>query len=132
PKQFHPVKHPMLGCARALAVGSLVGLLPNALLATPSGALIGWGYEAATDKGAPFAMLSGGSAHSIALRTDGTVVGWGDNLYGRCTPPPGLSNVVAVSAGSSHNLVLKSDGTVVAFGDNDLAELVPQNATNIV
>ncbi len=36
----------------------------------------------------------------------GTVVGWGDNSYGRATPPSGLTGVVAVAAGGAHSLAL--------------------------
>ncbi len=55
----------------------------------------------------------------MALRSDGTVVAWGDNSYGLTTVPAGLTNVIAISAGGFHNLVLKSDGTVVAWGCPD-------------
>jgi hypothetical protein len=54
----------------------------------------------------------------LALKTDGTVVAWGDNGCGQTTVPPGLSGVTAISAGAYHSLALKSDGTVVALGDN--------------
>jgi len=48
--------------------------------------------------------ISGGSSHAIALKSDGTVVGWGDNTYGQATPPAGLASVVAISAGGDHSL----------------------------
>lgn len=89
-----------------------------------------------------------GERHAIALRNDGTVVGWGSD--GHPLPPPGLrdvigisdygfslalkkdgtvvqwpgtaptslSNVVAVAAGFSHNLALRRDGTVMAWENN--------------
>jgi len=53
--------------------------------------------------------------HSLALKRDGTVVAWGDDVAGQATVPEGLSDVVAISAGGYHNLALKSDGTVVAW-----------------
>ena len=63
--------------------------------------------------------ISAGYGHALALRTDGTVVGWGgDNFYGQNSIPAGLTNVVAIASGYYHNLALKSDGTVVAWGDN--------------
>lgn len=62
-----------------------------------------------------------------------TVVAWGDNTYGQCDVPPGLSNVVAVSGGLDFSLALNSDGTVVAWGDNTYGQTnVPSTATNIV
>jgi hypothetical protein len=62
--------------------------------------------------------ISAGCAHSAALKSDGTVVCWGDNTYGQSVPPSNLSNVVSVSAGGYHTAALKSDGTIVAWGGN--------------
>ena len=66
-------------------------------------------------------FIAGGGGHSVGLRVDGTVAVWGAGSWGdgEHTPPPGLSDVVAVSANSEHSLALKSDGTVVAWGTSD-------------
>ena len=63
--------------------------------------------------------ISAGISHNLALKSDGTVVGWGSDFIGSgaTIPPPGLSNVVAIAAGG-HSLALRSDGTVVGWGDN--------------
>ena len=53
----------------------------------------------------------------MALREDGTVIGWGDNESGQCDAPAG--RFVAVSAGHSHSLALREDGTVIGWGDNE-------------
>jgi hypothetical protein len=50
------------------------------------------------------------------LKSDGTVVAWGDNSRGQTTVPAGLTNVTAIAAGYYHTVALKSDGTVVAWG----------------
>jgi alpha-tubulin suppressor-like RCC1 family protein len=72
--------------------------------------------------------VSAGHYHNLALRSDGTVVGWGYRL----TAPSGLSGVTAISAGGYHNLALKSDGTVVAWGDNPNGETtVPAGLTGV-
>jgi alpha-tubulin suppressor-like RCC1 family protein len=55
---------------------------------------------------------------SVALKSDGTVVGWGYDGDGRIDIPEGLSDVVAISTGRYHNLALKSDNTVVGWGEN--------------
>ncbi|HEY6873260.1 MAG TPA: MBG domain-containing protein [Geobacteraceae bacterium] len=63
--------------------------------------------------------VAGGYYHTVALKNDGTVVAWGDNEYGQCNVPAGLSGVVAVAAGMWYTVALKDNGTVVAWGDND-------------
>jgi len=62
--------------------------------------------------------IAAGSSHSLALKDDGTVVGWGSNVDGQITIPTGLTGVTAISAGLRHSMALKSDGTVVAWGHN--------------
>jgi hypothetical protein len=66
--------------------------------------------------------IAAGEWFSIALKSDGTVVGWGDYGFGQRTPPVGLNNVVAISAGLRHALALKADGTVVSWGGNDVGQ----------
>jgi alpha-tubulin suppressor-like RCC1 family protein len=53
----------------------------------------------------------------------GSVVAWGDNTYGQCNVPRGLTNVVA--SGFHHSLALKADGTVVGWGENDFGQTNP-------
>ena len=55
-------------------------------------------------------MVSLGYQHSVALRSDGTVVAWGDNGYGQLGIPAGLTNVIAIAAGGYFNLALIGDG----------------------
>lgn len=74
-------------------------------------------------------MVSAGSIHSLALKSDGTVVSWGNNSVGqlgdgtntnRASPVPvtGLNGVVAVAAGGMHTVALKADGTLMSWGYN--------------
>jgi alpha-tubulin suppressor-like RCC1 family protein len=82
--------------------------------------------------------IAGCGSHTLALKTDGTVLSWGFNYYGELgigsTSPsfvaypnqvPGLAGVVALatSGSASHSLVLKSDGTVWAWGHNANGQL---------
>ncbi len=76
--------------------------------------------------------VAAGAGHSLALRTDGTVVGWGDNSDGQASPPAGLSNVVAIAVGDSHSLALKTDGTVVGWGSDSSGQRSPPLGTTNV
>ncbi len=77
--------------------------------------------------------IAAGHNHSLAVKSDGTVVGWGNNEFGQTQPPDGLSDAIAVSAGSTHSLALKSDGTVIGWGNNSdgQASVPPGNPSDI-
>lgn len=65
---------------------------------------------------AAYESVAGGNAHSVAIRTDGTVVAWGSNDYGESNVPVGLANVVKISVGERHAYALKADGSLVGWG----------------
>jgi trimeric autotransporter adhesin len=92
--------------------------------------VIGWGEQlvwngsAWIDVSPPASLgtvtaVAVGGAHSLALRADGTVAGWGDNTYGQAGAPSNATNVIAIAAGLHHSLALRSDGRVVAWGRGD-------------
>lgn len=73
---------------------------------------------------------------SLALKTDGTVSGWGTAFYGELgddingamtitpTPITRLSNIASISAGDYHSLFVSNNGgTVQAMGLNDHGQL---------
>jgi hypothetical protein len=63
--------------------------------------------------------IAAGDYHSVALKTNGSVVAWGWNEFGQTTVPvEAQSGVTAIAAGGAHTVALKTNGGVVAWGDN--------------
>ncbi len=76
--------------------------------------------------------ISSGYNHTLALRNDGMVFGFGIEDYysigpyigsGAARAIGGLSHIIAVAAGEQHSMALSSDGTVFTWGDNALGQL---------
>jgi hypothetical protein len=67
-----------------------------------------------------YVEAAGGAWHSLARRSDGSVVAWGNNLAGQCDVPalPAGLSYVEVVAGTNHSIARRSDGSVVAWGNN--------------
>ena len=96
--------------------------------------------------------ISAGANHSLALLSDGTVMGWGDNSHGQAkgvqssglatgqfggnvsgTSGELLDDVVSISAGGNHSLALRTDSGVVAFGSNYVNQCsIPSSATGVI
>lgn len=78
--------------------------------------------------------IAAGTAHSLALNSEGTVWAWGRNHYGqlgdttttdRSSPVQvtSLTGITAISAGFAHSLALTNVGGVKAWGNNGLGQL---------
>ncbi len=102
--------------------------LSNSGIFGPSGSIVGWGSE---DVGAalsgPFMQIDAGRFHSLGVRPDGSILGWGCIIapyydYGQCSVPAPNSGFVTVAAGSVHSLGLLSDGSILAWGKNDYGQ----------
>jgi len=73
----------------------------------------------------------GGSSFSpstMAIKTDGSLWGWGGNGHGqlgggtttaRLTPVKIMDSAVSVAMGARHTMAVKTDGTLWAWGNND-------------
>jgi alpha-tubulin suppressor-like RCC1 family protein len=60
--------------------------------------------------------IAAGGNHSLALRRDGTVIGWGSHVV-----PTGLSNIAAIATGYVYSMGVRRDGTVLSLGGGDMA-----------
>jgi hypothetical protein len=62
--------------------------------------------------------IAAGDYHSLALRSSGVVIAWGDNSSGQTTVPTAVTNVLAIAAGSFHSLALLPGGAVTGWGSD--------------
>ena len=80
-------------------------------------------------------MIAAGGHFNVALKSDGTVVAWGDNTHGQLgngttavdsavpVSVTGLAGITRIAAGGDHALALKGDTRVAAWGRNDVGQL---------
>src|SRR5215213_9030350 len=110
--------------------------LLNAAHAATSRTVIGWGSGAGAN--IPVGLsdvtaISAGAIHSLALKSDGMVVGWGDDVWGQASVPAGLSGVTAISAARFHSLALKNDGTIFGWGQGSDGQLdIPVGLSDVI
>jgi hypothetical protein len=83
--------------------------------------LVAWGAnnngQCDVPTGNQYVAISAGCFHSLALKSDGSIVAWGSDQHGQPTPPPPVGNdFIAIAAGLVSSLALKSDGSIVAWG----------------
>ncbi len=120
--------------------GALSNLSANSIvLSSASTGVASWGNNQYGQRNAPTDLIdvsavAAGISHSLALKSNGTVVAWGAGTIinpsnqvdsGQSIVPPGLV-ARAIGAGYLHSLALRFDGTVVAWGSGKTND--PANA----
>lgn len=81
-------------------------------------------------------MTASGNSHTLILKSDGTVLAYGDNTYGQTASgskysdkvtevkfPAGTPAIVGVTAGDNFSMALDKNGNVYAWGYNENGEL---------
>jgi hypothetical protein len=73
-----------------------------------------------------------GANHNLALKSDHTIVAWGNDSRGQSQVPAGLTNMMAIAAGANHSLALAGDGQVRAWGWNAFGlTQIPAGLSNV-
>lgn len=108
-----------------LFFAALVGMRAPALAQS---SVVGWGdgvFDSAWTVDA-FDEINAGAGHTMARRSDGSMVAWGGNSFGQCNvpvPPAGLSYVeIDGHAAGNCTMALRSDGSAIAWGYNGLGQ----------
>lgn len=71
--------------------------------------------------GPGFTQISLGFNQSVGLKTDGSIVEWGNAT--NTVPSPAGNNFVYISSSVAHNMALTNDGHIVGWGNNTVGQL---------
>lgn len=127
---------PQHGGSYQLIVSNPFGAITSTVAQITFSRVATWGTgpsltNAPVDLGSVLGVASG-YFHALAIRSNRTVVAWGNSQNGTTNVPPDLDNVIAVAGGSYFSLALKNDGTVVAWGLNTSGQTnVPFGLSNV-
>ncbi|MHC4574909.1 MAG: Ig-like domain-containing protein [Planctomycetota bacterium] len=101
-----------------LKLGIVLSLLvfPWASESAVAEQVVAWGRntygQCDVPEGDDFVATAAGDGHSLALRSDGSLLAWG---YGECDVPEG-KDFVAIAAHGPYRIALRSDGSLVGWG----------------
>lgn len=114
-----------LGLAGLLAFAPIPDAVVEASEAPTPGAIAIFGNGisqlTSTPPGKDYVQVAVGQWHAVALKSDGSLYGWGANNNGANNPPTG-NNFVAVAAAYFYGLALRDDGTLAGWGINDYGQ----------
>jgi alpha-tubulin suppressor-like RCC1 family protein len=102
-----------------LASSSILAVPPTRpLIDRPQGSIVAWGHSPHYGEFiGTYTAIAAGDYHSLGLRADGSVVGWGTNYYGETTELQAEgSDFIGIAAGPYSSLGLRSDGSIAQAG----------------
>jgi hypothetical protein len=76
--------------------------------------------------------IAAGPEHSLVLKADGSVVGWGYNIVGQTDTPSELGLVSSIAAGGLYSLALSPAGTLTGWGFTYQGRLPPPPISDVV
>lgn len=78
--------------------------------------------------------IAAGQHFALCLRSNGTVIAWGNNTYGQTNVPAECTNMVGVAGGRDHAMAWRADGTLVRWGGSVAwqTNTLPEYATNVI
>ena len=152
--QSTPIKVPSLSGIKRIAAGGY-----HCLAIKSDDTVVAWGWNGAEQLGVSginystvprqvenlsgiIAVAAGDNHHSLALKSDGTVWGWGNNGGGQLgngnttqssipVQAVGISDIIAIAAGSSgHSMALQRNGMVFTWGNGGAWQLGDGNSGN--
>jgi Regulator of chromosome condensation (RCC1) repeat len=117
-----------------LVLAIVAALACQSSKAASYGRVVGWGAGQVFPANGPtnITAISTAMDHSLALKADGTVFAWGNNMNGQCNVPAGLTGVSKIAAGEFFSVALKNNGSIVIWGANDYFQHdVPPGLTGV-
>ncbi len=129
-----PMAYPTCRCRQPTS--SKQPWVPSGVVARADGAVLAWGQyfisgvPVVPPRATNAIAVAAGFSHDVALRSDGTVVGWGANSQ-RGIVPAEATNITAVAYSAFDTFALRSDGQVIAWNDTGQSFPMPWTWTNV-
>ncbi|MBQ8743115.1 MAG: hypothetical protein IJZ03_07070 [Clostridia bacterium] len=111
---------------------SKVDIDKRAAVITADGRVIyGSGSIYTPEEGLSAVSVKTSAHHTVILLSDGSVVAFGDNLFGQCNVSL-WKNVVSIDVGEYHTVALLDDGTVKACGSRTYSQCSVAGYENVI
>lgn len=99
---------------KSLQVGAFIVLCVGHTIATETKVVTFGGGIPKLDR--PIIAMASGAGHTVVLKEDSTLTGWGDNTYGQLSFPESAKKVSQIAAGSHSTLIMYADSSIQTIG----------------